>query len=78
MYYKNVLSSMIIDGISHDKLIKAIRYDRMRKIEHIGLHSFGTIYVRSKYGYVANGYNWYRFKLYDLSRDKNEIINKYL
>jgi hypothetical protein len=68
----------IIDGIRHEKFEKSIDYINMKKVEVTGLHTFGTVYVRSNFGYVANGYHWYRFRLSDLPQEKKKIIFKYL
>jgi hypothetical protein len=35
------------------------------------IHPLGTVYVFKQFGYVANGYTWYRFEMSDLEKINN-------
>lgn len=63
-------SIKFVDGIRHDKRTfkendeDGFDYHKCRKVEYI--HSLGTVYLFEGWGYVANGYDWWRFKMADL------------
>ena len=59
-----------IAGIKHEirlpdhNELDNFNFQKCKKIDSI--HQLGTVYLHEEYGYVANGYMWYRFKFIDL------------
>lgn len=65
----------IIDGIKHtqrhiqDNEVDGFCFEECQMMDFI--HSLGTVYLFKEWGYVANGYSWYRFKMSDLKKLSN-------
>jgi hypothetical protein len=52
----------IIHGIEHKK-DNSFNHNKAIILEDVK-HPFGTVYTKDNiFGYVANGYDWYKFKL---------------
>ncbi len=58
------------DGIKHqqrhimDNEFDGFVFQDCEQVDFI--HSLGTVYLFKEFGYVANGYAWYRFKISDM------------
>ncbi len=62
--------TQVIGGIVHTK-DNTFNYRNHGKIEK--LHPLGDVYRNGKFGFVASGYDWWRFEIKDL----DTIINNY-
>jgi len=69
-------NEMEIAGIKHTKMQGKIPFNEMTPMGAV--HPLGDVYAQGKYGYVANGYDWYQFELKDLpSLTKARNTGKY-
>lgn len=68
-------NEQFIDGIKHTQRhphendADGFDFHDCEKLDFV--HSFGTVYIFGKYGYVANGYSWWRFEMSDLKKQMN-------
>ena len=54
-----------IGGIHHTKVLST-EFNYAKAIMYPKLHPLGSVYIKTKYskfGYVANGYNWWKFEI---------------
>jgi|GEM_PF-6889735 hypothetical protein len=64
------LLEVFIAGIKHETRLPEhneldnFNFQKCKKVDSI--HQLGTVYLHEEYGYVANGYMWYRFRFKDL------------
>ena len=59
---------IIIGGIKHTKVNskKKVNFQKMKSVDF--KHPFGRVYFINKFGYVANGYDWYKLKMYEIKK----------
>ena len=55
------MKKTVINNVEHVILTAPLKWNTLKTVEFV--HPLGTVYVRGKFGYVANGYDWLRFPL---------------
>jgi len=61
--YRDMIATIdIIDigGVKHSKE-NDFKYNDAKVVSE--LHPLGTVYKKGKFGYVANGYDWWKFEI---------------
>lgn len=63
-------TTRFIEGIRHDVRTHEDNEEdgfEFNKCKHVNfIHPMGSVYLFEDWGYVANGYDWLRFKMVDL------------
>jgi hypothetical protein len=70
----DVIGTEMICGVRHE-IIREFEWHSADTTK-IGHHPLGEVYVKGRYGYVPNGYKWYRFNISDLSKVRNAYCER--
>jgi len=65
----------ILYNVTH-QLVKKFDWHKAAVLSEFGIHPFGTIYIKEDFCYVANGYDWYKFKASDIEKLSLEYHRK--
>lgn len=53
-------NTMVVGGVAHEK-DNTFNYHTAKELDLTKSHPLGTVYEKDGFGYVANGYDWWKF-----------------